>query len=139
MTFPLYRRPTSVVLLDDDVRFLDLVGVVLPAHWAVKLFSEPAALLNYLQSDTKTHEEENWVHREIVAASREGQSAIQTILRREGFEKPYEALKGLTRKNERVTKQSVHAFIDELPVTDQLKAELKLISPENYVGVQLVN
>ncbi len=65
--------------------------------------------------------------------------AIQTILRREGFEKPYEALKGLTRKNERVTKQSVHAFIDELPVTDQLKAELKLISPENYVGVQLVN
>ncbi len=81
MTFPLYRRPTSVVLLDDDVRFLDLVGVVLPAHWAVKLFSEPAALLNYLQSDTKTHEEENWVHREIVAASREGQSAIQTILR----------------------------------------------------------
>jgi adenylosuccinate lyase len=65
--------------------------------------------------------------------------AIQTILRREGFEKPYEALKGLTRKNERVTKQSVHAFIDELPVTEQLKAELKLISPENYVGVQLVN
>ena len=65
--------------------------------------------------------------------------AIQTILRREGFEKPSEALKGLTRKNERVTKQSVHAFIDELPVTEQLKAELKLISPENYVGVQLVN
>lgn len=65
--------------------------------------------------------------------------AIQTILRREGFEKPYEALKGLTRKNERVTKQSVHAFIDDLPVTDRLKAELKLISPENYVGVQLVN
>ena len=65
--------------------------------------------------------------------------AIQTILRREGFEKPYEALKGLTRKNERVTKESVHAFIDELAVSAQLKAELKLISPDNYVGVQLVD
>jgi adenylosuccinate lyase len=60
-------------------------------------------------------------------------------LRREGFEKPYEALKGLTRKNERVTKESVHAFIDELAVSAQLKAELKLISPDNYVGVQLVD
>lgn len=74
--------------------------------------------------------ENNWA---VVA------EAIQTILRREGFEKPYEALKGLTRKNERVTKESVHAFIDELPVADQLKAELKLISPDNYVGVQLVH
>jgi adenylosuccinate lyase len=74
--------------------------------------------------------EQNWA---VVA------EAIQTILRREGFEKPYEALKGLTRKNERVTKTSVHAFIDELPVSEQLKTELKLISPENYVGVQLVN
>jgi adenylosuccinate lyase len=74
--------------------------------------------------------ENNWA---VVA------EAIQTILRREGFEKPYEALKGLTRKNERVTKESVHTFIDELPVSDQLKAELKLISPDNYVGVQLVD
>lgn len=74
--------------------------------------------------------ENNWA---VVA------EAIQTILRREGFEKPYEALKGLTRKNERVTKESVHAFIDELGVSAQLKAELKLISPDNYVGVQLVD
>jgi adenylosuccinate lyase len=74
--------------------------------------------------------ENNWA---VVA------EAIQTILRREGFEKPYEALKGLTRKNERVTKVSVHAFIDELAVSAQLKAELKLISPDNYVGVQLVD
>jgi adenylosuccinate lyase len=74
--------------------------------------------------------ENNWA---VVA------EAIQTILRREGFEKPYEALKGLTRKNERVTKESVHAFIDELAVSAQLKAELKLISPDNYVGVQLVD
>lgn len=81
MTFPLYRRPTSIALLDDDVRFLDLVGVVLPSNWAVKLFSEPQALLQYLQADTKSHEEENWVYREIVEASREGQSAIQAVLR----------------------------------------------------------
>jgi adenylosuccinate lyase len=74
--------------------------------------------------------ESNWA---VVA------EAIQTILRREGFEKPYEALKGLTRKNERVTKESVHAFIDELAVSAQLKAELKQISPDNYVGVQLVD
>jgi adenylosuccinate lyase len=73
--------------------------------------------------------EQNWA---VVA------EAIQTILRREGFEKPYEALNGLTRKKERVTKASVHAFIDELPVSEQLKAELKLISPANYVGIQLV-
>jgi adenylosuccinate lyase len=64
--------------------------------------------------------------------------AIQTILRREGYEKPYEALKGLTRKNERVTKERVHAFIDELQVPDQIKTELKQINPSNYVGIQLV-
>jgi len=73
--------------------------------------------------------ENNWA---VVA------EAIQTILRREGFEKPYEALKGLTRKNERVTKQTVHSFVDTLNVSDALKAELKLISPLNYTGVQLV-
>lgn len=73
--------------------------------------------------------ENNWA---VVA------EAIQTILRREGFEKPYEALKGLTRKNERVTKQTVHSFVDTLNVSDALKEELKLISPLNYTGVQLV-
>jgi adenylosuccinate lyase len=74
--------------------------------------------------------EANWA---VVA------EAIQTVLRREGFEKPYEALKGLTRKNERVTKESVHAFIEELPISTELKSELKLISPENYLGIQMVN
>jgi adenylosuccinate lyase len=64
--------------------------------------------------------------------------AIQTVLRREGFPKPYEALKGLTRKNEAVTKASVHEFIDTLPVSEALKQELKSISPENYTGIQLV-
>jgi adenylosuccinate lyase len=87
-----------------------------------KLLLNEAALDQDLQN--------NWA---VVA------EAIQTILRREGFEKPYEALKGLTRKNERVTKDSVHAFIDELRISDQLKAELKRISPNNYVGIQLID
>ena len=73
--------------------------------------------------------ENNWA---VVA------EAIQTILRREGFPKPYEALKGLTRKNEKVTKESVHTFIDTLEVSDELKIELKTISPDNYTGIQLV-
>lgn len=74
--------------------------------------------------------ENNWA---VVA------EAIQTILRREGFPKPYEALKGLTRKNEAVTRETVHAFVDTLPVSDQLKTELKQITPQNYTGIQLVN
>jgi adenylosuccinate lyase len=73
--------------------------------------------------------ENNWA---VVA------EAIQTILRREGFPKPYEALKGLTRKNEKTTQASVHAFIDELPVSDTIKAELKAITPHNFTGIQLV-
>ena len=73
--------------------------------------------------------ENNWA---VVA------EAIQTILRREGYPKPYEALKGLTRKNEKTTQASVHAFIDQLEVSDTLKIELKKITPQNYTGVQLV-
>jgi len=73
--------------------------------------------------------ERNWA---VVA------EAIQTVLRREGFPKPYEALKGLTRKNEAVTKESVHEFVDTLPVSDEIKLELKKISPTNYTGIQLV-
>lgn len=73
--------------------------------------------------------ENNWA---VVA------EAIQTVLRREGFPKPYEALKSLTRKNEAVTKESVHRFVDELPISNELKTELKAISPQNYTGIQLV-
>jgi adenylosuccinate lyase len=64
--------------------------------------------------------------------------AIQTILRREGFPKPYEALKGLTRKNEKVTAETVHRFIDELDVNEALREELKAITPMNYTGIDLV-
>lgn len=61
--------------------------------------------------------------------------AIQTILRREGFPKPYETLKGLTRKNEKITQKTVHNFIDTLDVSNALKNELKKVSPANYTGI----
>ncbi len=70
--------------------------------------------------------ENNWA---VVA------EAIQTVLRSIGFEKPYEALKGLTRKNEAVTKDSVHHFINSLSVSDEVKEKLKTITPQNYTGV----
>ena len=73
--------------------------------------------------------ENNWA---VVA------EAIQTVLRREGFEKPYEALKGLTRTHEKVTKSSVHTFIDTLELSEELKEELKKIEPSTYLGIQLV-
>lgn len=60
--------------------------------------------------------------------------AIQTILRREGYPKPYEALKELTRTNEKITKKLIHQFIDELKIDHHLKEELKTISPHNYTG-----
>ena len=60
--------------------------------------------------------------------------AIQTILRREEVEGAYELLKGLTRTNEKVTRESIDKFIDELPVNDEVKAEMHVITPENYTG-----
>ena len=69
--------------------------------------------------------EANW----IVTAE-----AIQNILRREHFDKPYEALKALTRGKAHISQADIHAFIDSLAINDQLKDELKAISPYNYVG-----
>lgn len=60
---------------------------------------------------------------------------IQTILRREGYPKPYEALKALTRTNEGITAGSISNFIDTLQVSDAVKAELKAITPHNYTGI----
>jgi adenylosuccinate lyase len=60
--------------------------------------------------------------------------ALQNILRREGYPKPYEALLDLTRKNDVITKDSIHQFIDGLDVEDRVKEEMKKVSPENYVG-----
>lgn len=73
--------------------------------------------------------ENNWA---VVA------EAIQTVLRSIGYPKPYEALKGLTRKNEKVTQESVHQFIDTLQVDEVMKKRLKQISPTNYTGINLI-
>ena len=70
--------------------------------------------------------EQNWM---VVA------EAIQTILRRENYPNPFEALKDLTRKNSKITKDIIHAFIDNLSISDEIKAELKQISPYNYTGI----
>ena len=73
--------------------------------------------------------EDNWP---VVA------EAIQTILRSIGFPKPYEALKGLTRKNEKVTKETVHEFLDSLEIEESIRERLKAITPQNYTGVNLL-
>lgn len=73
--------------------------------------------------------EDNWA---VVA------EAIQTVLRREGFANPYEALKDLTRKNEKIDKNAIHSFIDGLKIPKELKEELKQISPHNYLGIELL-
>lgn len=70
--------------------------------------------------------ENNWA---VVA------EAIQTILRREAYPNPYEALKGLTRTNEKITQTSISNFIDTLEVSDAIKKELKAITPSNYTGI----
>ena len=73
--------------------------------------------------------ENNWA---VVA------EAIQTILRRENYPNPYEALKALTRTNERVTRESMHAFIGSLNVPESVKKELYAITPHNYTGINLL-
>ena len=69
--------------------------------------------------------EENWL---VVA------EAIQTILRREGYGKPYEALLNLTRKEDKVAREAIEEFIDNLDVSPQVKQELKSVTPFNYTG-----
>jgi len=70
--------------------------------------------------------EENWA---VVA------EAIQTILRREAYPNPYEALKSLTRTNEGINRDTISAFIQTLDVSDEIKAELAVITPQNYTGI----
>ena len=125
------KLPVSRLQRDlTDSTVLRTIGVPI-AHTTIALQSTLNGLSKLLLNQPKLEEdlENNWA---VVA------EAIQTILRREGFEKPYEALKGLTRKNEKVTKESVHEFIDSLSVDQSIKNELKQISPTNYTGIQLV-
>jgi adenylosuccinate lyase len=125
------KLPVSRLQRDlTDSTVLRTVGVPI-AHTTIAFQSTLNGLNKLLLNQSKLQEdlESNWA---VVA------EAIQTILRREGFEKPYEALKGLTRKNEKVTKNSVHEFIDSLSLSNEIKNELKQISPNNYTGIQLV-
>ena len=81
-------------------------------------------LLN--EEKIKTDLENNWA---VVA------EAIQTILRREGYPNPYEALKELTRTNKIINQEAIHRFVDQLEIDSKIKAELKTITPFNYTGI----
>jgi adenylosuccinate lyase len=125
------KLPVSRLQRDlTDSTVLRTIGVPL-AHTLISIKSTLTGLDKLLLNESAFADdlEKNWA---VVA------EAIQTILRREGYPKPYEALKGLTRKNEATTKLSVHEFIDTLAVSDLVKKELKTITPHNYTGIQLV-
>jgi adenylosuccinate lyase len=103
------------------------IGVPL-AHSVISLQSlaKGIAKLELNQAAIDADLENNWA---VVA------EAIQTVLRRAGYANPYEALKELTRKNEKITKEGIHQFIDDLDISTTLKNDLKKISPFNYTGV----
>jgi adenylosuccinate lyase len=82
--------------------------------------------LNVNEASIRADLEDNWA---VVA------EAIQTILRRENYPSPYEALKGLTRTNEKITEQVIQDFIETLEVSQEVKEELRAISPFNYTGI----
>lgn len=125
------KLPVSRLQRDlTDSTVLRTIGVPL-AHAVISFKSTLTGLEKLLlnQAAFEKDLESNWA---VVA------EAIQTILRREGYPKPYEALKGLTRKNEAVTQATVHDFIDTLEVSENIKKELKNITPQNYTGIPLV-
>lgn len=125
------KLPVSRLQRDlTDSTVLRALGVPM-AHSLISFKSSITGLNKLLLNESSIARdlENNWA---VVA------EAIQTVLRREGFPKPYEALKGLTRKNEAVTQETVHRFIETLEVSAELKAELKAITPQNFTGIQLV-
>lgn len=97
-------------------------------HIAIALNSLEKGLGKLILNEDKIQSdlENNWA---VVA------EAIQTILRREKYPNPYEALKDLTRGNNKIDKKLMHKFIDGLKVSATLKKELKAITPQNYTGV----
>ena len=121
------KLPISRLQRDlTDSTVLRNVGVPL-AHTVIA-FKSTLKGLNKLIINRQAIEadlEENWA---VVA------EAIQTILRREGYPNPYEALKALTRTNNKITQTSIAEFIDTLDVSDELKTQLKQITPSNYTG-----
>jgi adenylosuccinate lyase len=124
------KLPISRLQRDlTDSTVLRNIGVPL-AHTQIALKSLLKGLdkIELNQDVIKADLEDNWA---VVA------EALQTILRREGYPKPYEALKDLTRKNEKVTAKTIREFIDGLKVSSEIKSELKRITPFNYTGVKL--
>ena len=122
------KLPLSRLQRDlTDSTVLRNVGVPF-SHTIIGLKSTLKGLNKLLLNEAKFAEdlENNWA---VVA------EAIQTILRREAYPNPYEALKGLTRTNEKITQDSISNFIDTLDVPNSIKEELKQITPSNYTGI----
>lgn len=122
------KLPISRLQRDlTDSTVLRNVGV--PFGHTIIAFTSTLKGLNKLLLNKEKFEqdlENNWA---VVA------EAIQTILRREAYPNPYEALKGLTRTNEKINQNSIANFIDTLEVSDEIKNELKAITPANYTGI----
>lgn len=122
------KLPISRLQRDlTDSTVLRNVGVPF-GHILIALQSTLKGLNKLLLNEDKISEDlqDHWA---VVA------EAIQTILRREGYPNPYEALKALTRTNTAITAETISNFIDTLEVSEDVKAELKVITPENYTGV----
>ncbi|WBX78254.1 adenylosuccinate lyase [Tenacibaculum ovolyticum] len=122
------KLPISRLQRDlTDSTVLRNVGVPF-GHTLIAFSSTLKGLNKLLLNEAKFAEdlENNWA---VVA------EAIQTILRREAYPNPYEALKGLTRTNEKINQKSIANFIDTLEVSSEIKNELKAITPANYTGI----
>jgi len=122
------KLPISRLQRDlTDSTVLRNIGVPL-AHTLIAIKSTVRGLKKLILNEAalKADLEQNWA---VVA------EAIQTILRREGYPKPYEALKELTRTNDAITEATIEAFVETLNVSDDVKTELKAITPWNYTGV----
>ena len=122
------KLPISRLQRDlTDSTVLRNVGVPF-GHILIALQSTLKGLNKLLLNEDKIRQDlqDHWA---VVA------EAIQTILRREGYPNPYEALKALTRTNTTITAETISSFIDTLEVSEDVKAELKVITPENYTGV----
>ncbi len=122
------KLPISRLQRDlTDSTVLRNVGVPF-GHTLIAFSSTLKGLNKLLLNEAKFSEdlENNWA---VVA------EAIQTILRREAYPNPYEALKGLTRTNEKINQKSIANFIDTLEVSSEIKNELKAITPANYTGI----
>jgi adenylosuccinate lyase len=122
------KLPVSRLQRDlTDSTVLRNVGVPM-GHSLIAFQSTLKGLRKLILNEEKLHEdlENTWA---VVA------EAIQTILRREAYPHPYEALKALTRTNQKMTEQTIHEFIQTLDVSDSVKAELMAITPWNYTGM----